>query len=352
MGNKLFSNFEDFILDESFKAYVLSSNQESIDFWNSWLVNNPDKAAEAEKARDVLRILLSARKIEANADKEEARRILLKKINQSEESLSQRRKIFQILFRVAAMIVLAAGLAFMWNMITRNRLLQQNQLKMNEVIVPVGEKSQVILSDGTHVWINSGSSFRYPVCFGKDSREVSLIGEAYFDVTRGSSTFTVNTHDARIKVLGTAFNVKSYPEDRKTQTTVVRGLVRVESRDKGIEAVLLGPSQTAIIKNNAKTTSDQSVEGLHVIDKVNTAVVTSWKDQMLIFADETFEDLAIKMERWYNIKITIHDDMLKKERYTGKFVNNETVYEVLEAIEVTTPIEYTVQGDEIIITGK
>jgi ferric-dicitrate binding protein FerR (iron transport regulator) len=91
---------------------------------------------------------------------------------------------------------------------------------------------------------------------------------------------------------------------------------------------------------------------LNVIDKVNTSVVTAWKDQLLIFADETFEDMAIKMERWFNMKIRIEDDKLKKDRYTGKFVNNETVYEVLEAIDVTTPIEYIIHEDEIIISRK
>jgi len=132
---------------------------------------------------------------------------------------------------------------------------------------------------------------------------------------------------------------------------VVRGLVRVESKEKGMKAVLIGPSQMAAIKSTPESGAEKA-QGLNLVDKVNTQVVTAWKDQLLIFADETFEDLVIKMERWYNINITIKDDKLKKERYTGKFVNNETVYEVLEAIEVTTPIEYSIQGDEIIITRK
>jgi len=199
---------KDFILDESFKAYVLSSDQESVTLWINWLADNPDKADEAKKAREVLLLLAGAQKSQILADKEVECRALLNKISLS-ETISPTRRIARVLTRVAAMIVLVIGLAFLLNTITRDRFVWHKQQKMNEVIVPVGEKSQIILSDGTHVWINSGSSFRYPVCFGEDSREVSLIGEAYFDVTKGSSPFMVNTHDARIEVLGTAFNVKS-----------------------------------------------------------------------------------------------------------------------------------------------
>jgi ferric-dicitrate binding protein FerR (iron transport regulator) len=184
---------------------------------------------------------------------------------------------------------------------------------------------------------------------------VTLEGEAYFDVKKqGKSTFAVNTHDARVVVLGTAFNVKSYPEDQKTQTTVVRGLVRVESREKGIDPVLIRPNQMAVIKNSTPADADsmKPVERLKVVNEVNTLVITSWKDQMLVFADETFEDIAIKMERWFNMKIKIEDTLLKQERYTGKFVHNETLYEVLEAIKLTTPITYTVKNEEIVITKK
>lgn len=96
----------------------------------------------------------------------------------------------------------------------------------------------------------------------------------------------------------------------------------------------------------------QPIKSLAIENQVNTVVITSWKDQMLVFADETFEDIAIKMERWFNMKIKIEDNLLKQERYTGKFVHNETVYEVLEAIKLTTPIVYTVKNEEITIKRK
>ena len=357
MNNKDYSHFEDYILDDSFREFVEGKPKESVDFWNSWISDHPEKKEEINKARDVLNTLLNHKKKEIKTDKNAALKALLARVENQNQHQNQQnyrlRYLSSIWARVAAVIILSIGLACVWYTLYNKSYSKQHPVVYNEIMVPVGEKSQIILSDGTHVWINSGSRFKYPINFGKVSREISLEGEAYFDVTRGNTTFIVNTHDAKIQVLGTAFNVKSYPEDKKTQTTVIRGLVRVESKEKGAKPVLIGPSQMAVIKDVSEPGMNKAdTKDLTVINKVNTGAITSWKDQLLIFADETFEDIAIKMERWFNMKIRIEDAELKKDRYTGKFINHETVYEVLEAIQVTTPIKYTVKDDEIIITRK
>ncbi len=361
MNNKDYSNAGDFILDDSFREYIEGTRIESVNYWNAWILKHPEKKEEVSRAKNILVTLLSSNKKPINVDRNEALKILLaqvenqgldQKVNQ--QLLPSGKRFLRLVWAAAAaVIIFSIGLAWVWHALMNRNDVRNQKLTYNEIIVPVGEKSQIILSDGTHVWINSGSRFRYPLCFGRDSRDVSLEGEAYFDVSKGEKTFTVNTHDARIQVLGTAFNVKSYPEDKKTQTTVIRGLVRVMSKEKGAEPVLIGPEQMAIIKDEPqKALKSGDIQGLSVVDKVNTNAITSWKDQLLIFADETFEDIAIKMERWYNIKVRIEDENLKKQRYTGKFVNNETVYQVLEAIEVTTPIRYSIQEDEITITKR
>jgi transmembrane sensor len=300
-------------------------------------------------------ILLSGRKKEIPVDKNESLDRLMKEINKLPKEGGSKINFSSFWLRAASVIILAIAFAWIWQMISVNRKIPVQKIVYNEIIVPVGEKAQAILSDGTHVWINSGSRLKYPVAFGQSSRDVSLQGEAYFDVKkRARSTFTVNTSDVRIVVLGTAFNVKAYPEDMKTQTTVVRGVVRVESREKGIDPVMIRPNQMAILKSSGPSEANKMtpIRSLKIENQVNTVVITSWKDQMLVFADETFEDIAIKMERWFNMKIRIEDSHLKQERYTGKFVHNETVYEVLEAIKLTTPIVYTVKNEEIVIKSK
>jgi ferric-dicitrate binding protein FerR (iron transport regulator) len=244
-------------------------------------------------------------------------------------------------------------MGWLWNL-AYDKFLHNEALTFNEVIVPIGEKSQIVLSDGTHVWINSGSKFKYPVSFGKKSRQVFLSGEAFFDVTKKEEqTFVVTTHDASVKVLGTAFNVKSYPEDAKTQTTVVRGLVSVQRLNE-TEEVLIRPNQMAVIRNSEpeEKAVAESPRKLHVLNNVNTEAITCWKNQLLVFADEPLEDMAMKMERWFNVKIVIEDSTLRKERYNGKFVHNETIYEVLEAIKQTTSIRYTLENEKIFIVRK
>jgi ferric-dicitrate binding protein FerR (iron transport regulator) len=349
------NNFEDLILDETFREYIQGSNDKSVSFWNNWINEHPGQADEVRKAKTILITLLGNRKAEVNADKEESLKRLMKEINKIPRQGGLKLNFSSFWMRAASVIILAIAFAWIWQMISANRKIPAQKIVFNEIIVPVGEKAQAILSDGTHVWINSGSRFKYPVAFGQNSRDVSLQGEAYFDVKkRGKSTFTVSTHDVRIVVLGTAFNVKAYPEDLKTQTTVVRGLVRVESREKGIDPVLIRPNQMAVLKSSIpdETNKLKPIKSLNIENQVNTVVITSWKDQMLVFADESFGDIAIKMERWFNTKIRIEDARLKQERYTGKFVHNETVYEVLEAIKLTTPIEYTVKNEEIVIKRK
>jgi len=353
MINKEYTRFEDLVLDDTFREYVEGSREDSVVFWNNWIQEHPDKGGELRKARIVMVTLLNKQKNTLHADKNIALKNLLTEI-ENQKSPFLKPDLYSLVAGIAAVVLLSAGLAWLWHAMSTNGFPSQQKEYFNEIIVPIGEKSQVILSDGTHVWINSGSRFKYPVNFGQASREVSLEGEAFFDVKKhGRSVFSVNTRDARIEVLGTAFDVKAYPEDLKTQTTVVRGLVKVKSLDNEIEPVVIRPDQMAVLHNIRGTEVHQlKAVTKSVVQKVNSNIITSWKDQMLVFADETFGDIAVKMERWYNMKILIGDNDLKMERYTGKFVHNETVYEVLEAIKLTTPIQYTVQNEEIVIKRK
>ncbi len=347
-----YQKFEDFILDESFREYILGSSETSVSFWNNWIETHPEQQDEIRKARQILITLFNHHKIDVKVDKNQSLAELLAKIEYEEELSENRMRKLPGWAKIAAVIFFSIGMGWLWNL-AYDKLLINETLTFNEIIVPIGEKSQIVLSDGTHVWINSGSRFKYPVSFGKKTRQVFLSGEAFFDVTRKEKqTFVVTTHDASVKVLGTAFNVKSYPEDAKTQTTVVRGLVSVQRLNEN-EEVLIRPNQMAVIRNSVPEIKDtESPRKLHVLNNVNTEAVTCWKNQLLVFADEPLEDMAMKMERWFNVNIVIEDSTLSQERYNGKFVHNETIYEVLEAIKHTTPIKYSVEEDKIIIDRK
>ncbi|MBN1158795.1 MAG: FecR family protein [Bacteroidales bacterium] len=353
MTKRVFESFEDFLLDDSFKQYVERSDDQSFSYWNEWIAAHPSLKTEFQKAVEVSLTLINNCKNAINIDKQESLKSLLSEIEKTGKTRPWKTNIPKLLLRIAAVIVLSAGLAWIWDVLRKESPHMIEHIVYNEIIVPTGEKSQIILSDGTHIWINSESRLKYPVTFGNESRPVTLEGEAYFEVTKNSkSVFTVNTKDAEIQVLGTAFNVKSYPEDLKTQTTVISGLVKIEPTRQNIEPVLIKPNQMAVISEIPEATEAKDNEvtpELSILNNVNTEVLTSWKDHLLVFADETFEDIAVKMERWYNVKIMILNDELKQERYTGKFVNNETVYEVLEAIKMTTPIVYSAKENIISI---
>ena len=366
MEKNSYQKLEDFILTESFRDYVLGTDLEAVIFWNQWIIDNPGQKNEFEHAKMILEVLLNPRKQTVPFKKEAALKDLLEKIENSDNRFRRQKTRFShsIWLKAVAVLVVLFSVSIVWKYLLRPK--PQIETAEYQIIVPIGEKSQVILPDGTHVWINSGSRFVYPANYGANSRKVYLEGEAYFDVTKKQGMpFVVNTKDVNIKVLGTAFNVKEYATDKTVETTVVRGLVRVESVLDQHNSIYVNPNEKAVYlkQNQHIAIAGQSVpksvvknrematEPILVV-KANPEPITCWKDQLLVFTDETFEDMVVKMERWYNIKINIINPKLKQERFNGKFVHNETVYQVLEAIKLTTPIEYSVENNEINITQK
>jgi transmembrane sensor len=346
-----FNDLGELILSESFREFVEGTNLESTRIWNEWITVHPERKEALDTAVNVLKTLMNTRKSEIIVDKNESLSKLMKYIDEEKPKSARTISLLNsIWFKIAAVSLLVIGLSSLWN-VFRSHEIKVRELAYNEIIVPLGEKAQIILSDGSHVWINSASKLRYPVMFGETSRDVTLEGEAFFDVVKKhGQTFVVNTRDVKVNVLGTAFNVKCYPGDEKTQTIVVRGEVKVEDIYGDQKAVIIKPNEMATLQN--RIVPDQATSHLNPITvrKVDPESLVSWKDQLLVFNGESFEDLAIKMERWFNVRIKIDDMELNTERYSGKFVHNETVYQVLEAIKITTPIVYKVEKDTIIIS--
>lgn len=240
----------------------------------------------------------------------------------------------------------------------------------SEIVVPYGSRSNVTLPDGSSVWINSGSKLIYNSSFNR-RREVSLIGEAFFDIKQLNKTrFIVNTSDLRIKVHGTAFNIKSYPEEQIIETTLVKGQIEIESiKDQGDGGrVILAPHQKLIYTKPAATTLDQIQsepladdsldeiqktlpKNMQLIQNVDTEEYSSWKDGKLIIKSEFMEDLAVKLERYYNVDISFQNDSIKKIKYSG-ILNEVTIEEVMRAIASTSPIHYEISNNKVILTLK
>lgn len=240
----------------------------------------------------------------------------------------------------------------------------------NEVSTKNGSRSKITLPDGTQVWLNSDSKLLYDDShFGETAREVTLSGEAYFDVVKNSlHPFIIHTAKINIKVLGTAFNVKAYPEDRQTETSLIRGRIEVTINNRPNDKIILSPNEKLVVENNeviSRKTKAIPLDGRseHMADTVppqvsvsklvyypadNSITETGWVYNRLIFRDESFEEVALKMERWYNTEIEIKGEELKNLRITGAF-ENENVNQALDALKLSFPFKYKQEGNKIII---
>jgi len=274
------------------------------------------------------------------------------------------------LLKYAAIFIVAFALSWILNNHFKNqfRAKLMNHPGNHEVSVSLGSKSKIRLPDGSVVNLNSGSRLCYPAFFNDKYRQVSLEGEAFFEVKADSSMpFYVNTSDITIKVIGTSFNVKSYPESNTIETTLVSGSLEISDRTLLGHDILnisrhftMKPNQKAVyIKDMDRLTVDEQKElkfepkrmkipKLALQDQIDTQPLTAWKDNKLIFNNEKFEDLAIKLERWYDVNITIKARELRKERLTGTF-ENETTEQVLNALMIAEPFIYTIDKNEITI---
>lgn len=207
-----------------------------------------------------------------------------------------------------------------------------------------GEGRVVILPDGTKVWINKNSELLYPSEFTGPTRQVSLNGEAYFDVTPNpSKPFIVLVSTLSIKVLGTAFNVKSYMGDKTIETTLIHGKVSINKADnvKG-ESLILKPNERAIFSKAANSIN---------VEQVLTEKITSWRSDKLVFDEMPFVEVIDQLERWYNVKIFTEDGSELSCKLNAE-LEREPLTEVMELLATTHNISYKIDGDKVYIKGS
>jgi ferric-dicitrate binding protein FerR (iron transport regulator) len=273
------------------------------------------------------------------------------------------RRLIYISVSSAAAIFISFFLGSYLNKQSSSRLENSLPLTYNQIVVPLGAKSQVILSDGSKVWLNAGSKLRYPINFLSKNREVFLEGEAFFDITKiQHKQFIVRTSNLNIKVYGTQFNVKAYSDENQIQTTLVKGSVALEpSLDNNNNTVyFLKPNQTATYFKStstvktANTLQPSSVsainkmqEKIFVVDKIDPIPIISWKDKQWVLDGEELAQLAVKLERRYNVKIFFEDVSLKSYKFSGT-LTDETFEQVLKIIQLSAPILFFVDGNKVV----
>lgn len=257
-------------------------------------------------------------------------KLVIKQQFKSVQPIKLRTQKFSI-WKIAAMLVLAAVSGFMAAYLLTGGSSQKTSLVWFETQVPRGEKSLLLLPDGSKVWMNSESSLSYPANFMDGNRNVKLYGEAYFEVAKhNGSVFTVETPDYNVRVLGTRFNLMAYENFNRTETTLIEGKIEIQ---KGKQIIEIVPGQTFIYKDN------------QFFSKETIAAKSSrWKDDIFDFDQITFQEMVIRLERWYDVDIEIKSPELNQIIYSGVFKNEETIDEVLNTFQLTMPIRYTRDG--------
>lgn len=198
---------------------------------------------------------------------------------------------------------------------------------MNQLVIPYGNQSKVVLSDNTVVWLNAGSRLVYPTLFKDKTREVLLFGEAYFEVSKNpEKPFIVKTSDIDIKVLGTKFNVSTYAEDYVIQTVLKEGSVSIRRKGAGIfeNDIVIKPNQMALFSKNSSDTK---------IYEVDTDTYTLWTKGLISFDEVDFVRVIKKLERFYNISINFSDRQKEMMRISGKLDLKRSRKEVMEYLE-------------------
>lgn len=218
---------------------------------------------------------------------------------------------------------------------------KETAVEYGKIRVPAGGEYRVVLSDGTGVWINSGSELKFPTDFKGKERVVELQGEAYFDVAKDADhPFVVRTGLSAVRVLGTAFNVCSYADDAFEQVTLVRGAVEMLY---GNQVYPLAPGEQFEVDKESSRVE---------VKKVDTELYTSWQEGVFRFWDMPLEDLVVKLNRWYNVNFFFANESCKEYRFTGAIRKDVDFAEFIDLIESVTRVKFSLKQNTVIITEK
>lgn len=346
---------EDFASDDLFIKWVKNPDPQVNLFWDSFIKDNPHKAAAIAEAKAL--IMMMRFPVEELADESIAKmrnRILSATQIEKDSTAEYSKPIFNESNRRFSWMNWAAMISLPLSMLALIYLLSAQSgaefskgVSMNAEyrMNPKGQKSVLRLPDGTKVWLNADSRLNFNKDLDKGSlREVYLEGEAYFDVARNPARpFIVHTSLLSIKVLGTAFNVKSYPEDRTIETTLIHGSVSINkvNRDKGTESLILSPNQRAVFIKAQNTMS---------IEQIVANKAVAWKFDKLIFDETPLDEVIEQLERWYDINIHVEDAGDLSCKLTAE-IENEKLEDVLKFLSIAYHVSWSISEKDVYIQG-
>jgi len=210
------------------------------------------------------------------------------------------------------------------------------QLSYNTLTTAIGGQSQLLLADGTKVWLNSASSITYPTSFSGKDRAVKITGQAYFEIAKDKSKpFVVTAQDMNVEVLGTHFDINGYGDERTIKTTLLEGSVKVVS---GGRMMLLKPGQQTQVSNDGK---------LNLIDKIDTEIATAWLNGKFAFEDENISLILKQLARWYDLEIS-YDGTQPNIQLTASVSKRSSLSAVLKVLEISG-VHFRLEGKKLIV---
>lgn len=212
------------------------------------------------------------------------------------------------------------------------------EITYNTIATPNGGEYEVILPDGSHVWLNAASSIRFPAAFTGNFRKVEINGEAYLEIVKNAKApFIVVSGKHSVEVLGTAFNIQSYPKEENIATTLIQGSIRIAA---GKHTKVLQPGQQSLVGRNA--------DDIRLAAEVNMEEVLAWRNGKFIFDDTNMKTVVSQLERWYNVNIDYTG--MEDYRFNGEISRNVSLSKVLKMMELTSNIHYKINDRNIYMT--
>lgn len=253
-------------------------------------------------------------------------------------------KLFVNISKYAAIILLAL---FIGTLININWEKEVSEPLFSEINVPLGQMSNITLHDGTQVWMNSGTSLKYANNFGDKNRKIFLEGEAFFKVKHNETPFIVQLKNCEVEVQGTSFNARSFTDENFSEVTLVEGSVKMNTLS-GNEIVRLKPSEQITISEDLKN---------NILKNVDTAFYKSWIEGKIVFREERLADIALRLERWYNVDIQLTTPKIGDLCFSGTILKNKPFNQIVKAFEILLPVKIEYQNklgekDLIIISKK
>lgn len=289
---------------------------------NSWVISN-----------------IQANKVNQNETADSFKSVLNKIQNSENGSENSSSPKISIFWRIAATVIITIGLTSLINYLIWSE--PEKITAYNELSVPSGQQAQLTLADGTHIWLNSKSKLIYPGEFSSKTREVILEGEGYFQVSHNpEKPFIVKTSHLDVKVLGTSFNITNYSDEDKISFALESGSISLLEKGTENSKLKLKPTDLAVF---SKTTHDIQ------LSKGDADIYKSWLKGQFKFRNLSFEDIARRLGRNFNVQFVFENEKVKKIKYNGSFYNYEPLHQILKIMQTNSAFRYRIVKDKVFI---